>query len=112
MIRYLADENLNRNIVRGLLSRSPNARVILAQDAGLGGMPDPAVLCWAAANSFVLLTHDRNTMAGYANARIRRGERCAGVFVIHHRAPAARVIEELLMIMECTAPCEWENRVV
>ena len=44
MPRFLADENLNQRIVRGLLRREPGLDVVVAQDVGLGGKPDPDVL--------------------------------------------------------------------
>jgi hypothetical protein len=37
MLRYLADENFNNNIVRGLLRRQPDLDIIRVQDADLSG---------------------------------------------------------------------------
>ena len=48
MLRLLADENLNNDIVRGLLRRSPDLDVVRVQDVGLSGAEDPTVLEWAA----------------------------------------------------------------
>lgn len=58
MLRYLADENFNQRIVRGLLRRLPEIDIAIAQDVGLGGVPDSDVLAWAADENRVLLTHD------------------------------------------------------
>jgi len=37
MLKFLADENFNNNIVRGLLRRQPNLDIIRIQDADLSG---------------------------------------------------------------------------
>ncbi len=47
MLRLVADENFNNDIVRGLLRRKPDLDIVRIQDAGLSGADDPAVLEWA-----------------------------------------------------------------
>ena len=44
MLRLLADENFNNDIVRGLLLRSPELAIVRAQDVGLGKVGVPVVL--------------------------------------------------------------------
>jgi len=44
MLRLLADENLNNDIVRGVLRRKPNLDIVRVQDIGLSGMKDPMLL--------------------------------------------------------------------
>ena len=44
MLRLLADENFNNDIVRGLLRRRPDLDVVRVQDVGLSGAEDPSVL--------------------------------------------------------------------
>ncbi len=48
MIRLLADENFNNNIVRGIRLRMQNVDMVRVQDVGLSGADDPSVLDWAA----------------------------------------------------------------
>jgi hypothetical protein len=48
VLRLLADENFNNDIVRGLKLRDPGLDVIRVQDVGLMRAGDPAVLAWAA----------------------------------------------------------------
>ena len=62
MLRFAADENLNNDILRGLLRRVPNLDIVRVQDAGLAGADDPTVLEWAAQEQRVLLTHDVATI--------------------------------------------------
>jgi hypothetical protein len=44
MLPLLADENLNRRIVRGLRLVVPNLDCLIAQEEGLTGKDDPDVL--------------------------------------------------------------------
>lgn len=60
-LRWLADENLNNDILRGLLRRKADRDIVRIQDAGLSGADDPQVLTWAAAHDRILLTHDVTT---------------------------------------------------
>lgn len=43
MLSFLADENFNNNIIRGILRRRPEIDIVRVQDVGLGGAGDPAV---------------------------------------------------------------------
>jgi predicted nuclease of predicted toxin-antitoxin system len=71
MLRFAADENLNNDIVRGLLRRAPALDIVRIQDAGLSGANDPTVLAWTAREQRILLTHDVTTITRYAYDRIR-----------------------------------------
>ena len=70
MLKLASDENLNNNIVRGLLRRKSHLDIVRIQDAGLTGADDPTVLEWAARENRVLLTHDVATMTRYAYERL------------------------------------------
>lgn len=48
MLRLLADENFNSDIVRGLLFQDPSLDVVRVPDVGLAGEDDRAMLAWAA----------------------------------------------------------------
>ena len=43
-MKFLADENFNNNIIRGLLRRQSDIDIIRVQDVGLSGKDDPTVL--------------------------------------------------------------------
>jgi predicted nuclease of predicted toxin-antitoxin system len=58
MLRLLADENFNGDVVRALLLRQPDLDVVRVQDVGLAGTADPDILAWAAVNDRIILTHD------------------------------------------------------
>jgi len=111
MLQLLADENFNNRIVRGLLHRKPDADIVRVQDVGLAGTGDPGVLAWAAENDRVLLTHDVSTVTRFANERVAAGERMPGVFEVPESAPIGQVIEDLLVLIECTSQGEWEGQI-
>ena len=48
MLRLAADENLNNDILRGLLRQMSNVDIVRIQDVGLSGADDSTVLEWAA----------------------------------------------------------------
>lgn len=111
MLRFAADENLNSDIVRGILRRRPNADVVEIRDVGLSGASDQAVLEWAARENRVLLTHDVSTMVRFAFERVRSGKHMPGVFEIARSISIARVIDDLILLLECSDEGEWEGQV-
>lgn len=111
MLRLAADENLNGNILRGLLRRNPGVDIVLVKDAGLSGADDPTVLEWAAREKRVLLTHDVTTLTHFAYERVRAGQPMPGVFEISYSLPIGRVIEDILLLVECSLEGEWEGQV-
>jgi hypothetical protein len=111
MLRLVADENLNNDIVRGLLRRRPDLDVVRVQDMELSGADDPAVLEWAAQEGRVLLTHDVSTITRYAYERVQSGQRMPGVFEVSRSVPVGQAIEDLLLLAECSFDDEWEGQV-
>ena len=67
-VRFLADADLNRAIVSGVLRREPSLDFLTAQAAGLRGMNDPEVLALAAEQRRVLVSHDVGTMPAHFRA--------------------------------------------
>jgi predicted nuclease of predicted toxin-antitoxin system len=112
MLRLLADENFNGDIVRGLLLRQADLDILRVQDVGLAGADDPDVLTWAAENHRIVLTHDVATMSDYAYDRVAAGMPMAGVFILKDRFPVGGAIEEILLMVGCTDQEEWSGRAV
>ena len=111
MLLLAADENLNNDIVRGLRRRKPNIDIVRVQDVGLSGADDQAVLEWAAQEGRVLLTHDVSTLTRYAYERVRAGKSLPGIFEVSRNLPVAAVIEDLVLLIECSLEGEWEGQV-
>src|SRR5262245_12077712 len=112
MLRLLADENFNGDIVRGLRLRQPDLDIVRVQDVGLSGVEDSDVLACAAANDRILLTHDRATMPDYACERLAAGQGMSGVFILNDRFPVGQAIQEILLVNACSEQTEWNGRVV
>jgi hypothetical protein len=112
MLSFLADENFNNDIIRGVRRRDPRVVILRVQDVGLSGASDPEVLQWAAENSVVVLTHDISTMTKYALDRVRLGQRMPGLFEAGRRVPAASLIDDILLIAACSLDGEWDGRIM
>lgn len=61
---YLADENFNGDILRGVIRQCPALDVVRVQDVGLSGASDPQILEWAAGAGRIIMTHDVSTLVG------------------------------------------------
>jgi uncharacterized protein DUF5615 len=94
-LRWLADENFNNDILRGLLRRNPSIDIIRAQDAGLTGVDDEVLPAWAAEQERVLLTHDVSTMTGHAYRRVRNGDPMPGVFEVSRAVAIRTAVDDI-----------------
>ncbi|MEL6470369.1 MAG: DUF5615 family PIN-like protein [Cyanobacteria bacterium J06623_4] len=111
MIKFLADENFNNQIVRGVLRQNPIIDIARVQDVGLQGTDDPNVLDWAAKDERIVLTHDVATMITFAYERVQAGLPMPGLFEVRRGIPVGVVIEEIILIAECSLDKEWEGQV-
>lgn len=111
MMRFIADENFDNRIFRGLLRRKPELDIVRVQDLEVAGADDKTVLAWAARAERILLTHDRRTVPKYAYERIQQGEAVAGVIVVKDALPLGIVIEDILLIAEATTMADWVNQI-
>jgi predicted nuclease of predicted toxin-antitoxin system len=111
VIRFLADHCFDEDILRGVLRKNAAVQILPARNVGLAEAEDPDVLRWAAGEEMVILTHDRNTMIKFAIERIRRAEPMAGLVVIDQAAPLATIIQDVLILAECTEQSEWWSRI-
>ena len=107
LLCLLSDDNFDNHIVRGLVRRMPTIDLVRVQDVGLGQTDDRAILHWAADHGRVLLTHDRRTVPAFALDRVTRGEPMPGVFVVHIRAPVAHIIDDMLLVAQCSDEEDW-----
>ena len=106
-MKFLADENFDNRIVRGLVRRQPDLDILRVQDLEIAGADDSIVLDWAAQEGRILLTHDEKTIPRYAYERLATGETIAGVIVASDSLAISAVIEDVLLIVECSSEAEW-----
>jgi len=109
-VRFLADADLNRAIVSGVLRREPSIDFLTAQAAGLRGVNDPEVLALAAERQRVLISHDVGTMPAHFRAFSNAGRHSSGVFLIPQSLDVGTAINELVLIWLASEASEWEGR--
>jgi len=111
VIRLVADEDFDNDILRGLRRRRADLDIVRVQDVGLFAADDPTVLEWAAREGRVVLTHDAKTMTRHAYERVRRGQPMPGVFEVRQSMPIRHAIEDIEVLAECSLEGEWEGQV-
>jgi hypothetical protein len=109
-VRFLADADLNKAILNGVLRREPSLDFLTAQAARLRGLNDTAVLALAAQQQRVLVSHDVGTMPAHFRAFRDGGNVSGGVFLIPQNLDIGTAIEELVLIWLASEASEWANR--
>lgn len=110
-IRFLADADLDAEIVRGVRRHEPSIDFKSANDAGLEGILDPEVLELAADAGRILVSHDTSTIPVHFAARLRLGLKSPGVLLALQSADVGRVIEALLIIWSASREDEWIDQI-
>lgn len=110
-MRFLADENFNGKLLAGLLAALPELDIVRVQDTTRYASPDPELLAWAADEERVLLTHDVQTIAGYAYDRVRQGLRMPGIIEVRLTRGLGSAIDELVLMIGASTPDEFEDQV-
>jgi len=107
-IRFLADADLNADIVTAVLRREPAVDFQTADEAGLQGLEGLQVLALAAREGRILVTHDRKTMPRHFAEFIGR-QACPGVLVVSKKTAIHSVADDLLLIWANSEAEEWRN---
>jgi hypothetical protein len=111
MPRLISDHNFNGRILRGLRWRVPKLDVVRALDVGLASVDDAELLAWAAAQDRVLLTHDVNTVPGFAYDRVRASLPMPGVFLVPDSMPIGQAIDDLELAVKAQTSDDCKNLV-
>jgi hypothetical protein len=107
-VKWLADENFDNDILRGLRRRAAEFDVLRVQDiAEIAGEPDPVILAWATARGRALSTHDLSTMIGAMHEQLRLYGACAPILLVPESLPTAVVIEDVLLLNEFAIDQDW-----
>ena len=107
-IRFQADADLRVPIITGLKRREPTIDFATANEAGLAGLDDRAVLEMAASQNRLLVSHDVSTMPE-AFSRFIQAHKSPGVILISQDLSYREAIEGLLRVWANTEAEEWEN---
>ncbi len=93
-VKFQADNDLDRAIVRGVLRRRP---VVAFEARPINAINDYAVLDMAAAAGRILVSHDVSTMpAAFAEYRVNAHH--PGVLLVPQLWPLATAIDHLVLI--------------
>lgn len=109
-VRFLADADIIRAIVNGVLRREPSVDFLTAAPAGLHGLKDPEVLALAAASQRVLVSHDVGTMPAHFRAYRQAGRTSAGVLLVRQSLDIGTAIDELHLVWLASEAEDWVNR--
>jgi hypothetical protein len=112
VLRLLADENFNGRVLRALQRQIPDLDVVRTQDTSFYGASDPTLLQLAADEGRILLTHDVETLVGYAWERVRSGMAMPGVIVALTNRPIGQVIEDLELLLLASSPEDFEAQIL
>ncbi len=112
MIRFLADEDFNRTIVRGVSRTLPKLDIVRVQEVGLMTLDDDAILGFAANERRIVLTHDVRTMPIHASSRLELGKPMTGLFVVRQRLSVKVSIEDIVVLAECSHDDEWFGQIL
>jgi hypothetical protein len=111
-MKFLADENFNNDILRGVWRRIPEASFTRVQDTEIAGADDSRVLEYAAEQGYIVLTHDVNTMRGYFYARVKADLPVPGLFLVHKQIPIGEVVDVLELIILASDESEWDGKAI
>lgn len=107
-IRFQADYDFNKKIVRALHQRHPSMDFQAGHEAGLEGLPDEQVLEIAAREGRILVSHDVTTMpVHFANFIAKQSS--PGVLLVPQSLPIRIAIEELALIWGASEAEEYAN---
>ena len=109
MLHLLIDQDLDHDILRGLIRRIPRLDAVTAFEIGMSAAADTELLIWAGREGRIIVTHDRTTMPVHAGDLMREGENIAGLLVVPRSLPLHQVLEDLELMITCSEPGEWIN---
>jgi hypothetical protein len=110
-VRFLADEDLDSDIIEGLRSRELTVDILDSKQFGYRGAEDPVLLELAPQQEQILISHDRSTMTRYFRERLAAGRSSPGLFIVPQRRAIGDVIESLLLVWSASQPAEWRDTV-
>jgi hypothetical protein len=109
--RFLADQDFNDHIIRGVLRREPAIDFVRLRDVGLEMRSDAEILAYAAAENRIIVSHDVHTMSAAAQVRLAAAQPISGLLLIHQLTALAPVIDNLILIWAASDAEEWLNQV-
>jgi hypothetical protein len=85
--------------------------VLRVQDTEIYQAEDTTVLEWAANHSRIILSHDVQTMIGYAYDRVKADLPMPGLIEIRKDCPIGLAIDDLALMIGAGTPEDFDQRV-
>ena len=108
----MSDADFNEKILVGLIRSWPALDVQRLRDLGMGRAIDPEVLAWAADADRIVLSHDKNTMPGHANRRLKSGLSFPGLVIVPQILGIGAAIADLEILVRAGVQADFENQIV
>jgi hypothetical protein len=102
-VRFQADNDLRKAIVRGVVRSEPRIDFQSAQAARLDGVPDGEVLALSADAGRILVSHDFQTIPRHFQ-QFTRNRRSPGVLLVRQDLPVGKAVETLWVNRICLLP--------
>ena len=104
-------KTLNGAIIRGIRRRQLGVDLIRMQEVGLRTQSDEKLLDWAAADGRMVISNDRGTLIGLANARTAAGLPMPGIFVLRTAVMLGQVVDGIILLALASDPDDWTDRI-
>jgi hypothetical protein len=111
-VAFVADEDFNARILRGLARLAPGLTLATIPSLGLAGINDRELLERAARERWVLLSHDARSMTAAARERLQRNLPLPGLIIVSQQAPIGAVVSDLFLLLEAATVEELDRRVI
>ena len=111
-VRFLADHDLNEQIVGGVCRREPAIEFLRVRDLGMQSRSDSEILDFANRERLVVVSHDVNTMTAAAAQRLAESQGMSGLLMVPQSSPISAVIDSLALIWSVSESDDWCDQVM
>ncbi len=110
--RFLADEDLRGTLIDAVRRMAPALEITTVVEEGWSSATDEEVLQQAWNHQWLVISHDVNTLKGFAERRIAEGRGIHGLFLSPQNRSNRQVAECLILIWNASEFEEWRDRIV
>jgi hypothetical protein len=99
--KFIADADLNQDVIDGVLRRSPDCDFLNADEGGTRGLDDPSILRLAPATDRIVVSHDRNTMTAHFYRFLEQSP-SPGLIIVRQSLDFGEVVEQIVLFSEAS----------
>jgi hypothetical protein len=104
--RFIADADLNQDVIDGVLRRCPECDFLNANEGGTRGLDETSVLHLAAATDRIVVSHDCNTMTDHFY-RFLGHATSPGLIIVPQELDLATAIDGIVLLWEASDAREF-----